>query len=96
MRTRRKQAPYPALELWKRRREHSREFATWRYDALWRAACSEAAAVENTDNPQREQRYQKEAIASLLDVPECNVKLDSVWTRRYVALLTAMKNEQAA
>ncbi len=96
MKCRPKQAPYPALELWQRRGEHPRNFATWRYDALWRAACSEAAAVENTDNPQREQRYQKEAIASLLDVPECKVKLDSAWTRQYVARLTAMKNEKAA
>jgi hypothetical protein len=44
--------PTPALEAWRRRLasgqrgEDLRRSFTWRLDALWRAACAEASALE--------------------------------------------------
>jgi len=46
---------YPALELWRAELargyggQHADRPATWRYDALWRAACWEAAAEAGLD-----------------------------------------------
>ncbi len=83
-------ALYPALETWKRRREHPRKYETWRYDDLWRAACCEAEAIEYAkDHPKRERESQREAIAILLGVPVQNVKLDLEWQRRYLAEIDA-------
>ena len=46
---------YPALTLWREELargyggQHADRPATWRYDALWRAACWEAAAQASRD-----------------------------------------------
>ncbi len=87
---------YPALEAWKRRREHPRKHETWHYDDLWRAACAEAEARENQKNPEREQQCQREAIAILLDEPKQKVKLNSTWARRFVARLSELKDRKSA
>ena len=83
-------ALYPALEMWKRRREHPRKYETWTYDDLWKAACCEAEAAEYAkEHPKRERESQREAIAILLGVPVRNVKLDLEWQRRYLAEIEA-------
>ena len=96
MQSRPKQARYPALELWERRHEHPRKFATWKYDNLWRAACAEAEARENLNNPEHEQHFQREAIALLLGDPVHKVRLNATWTRRYVARLAELARKAAA
>ncbi len=86
---------YPALDAWKRRREHPRKYETWHYDVLWRSACAEAEARENQKNPEREQQCQREAIGILLDEPTYKVKLNSTWARRFVAQLSELKDRKA-
>ena len=92
---REKQTLYPALAAWRRRGEHPRKYSTWTFDPLWAAACAEAEASENQKNPEREQQYQREAIAALLG--EERVKLDTVTVRRYVIRIAELtRNARAA
>ena len=86
---------YPALTAWRCRKEHPRKFGTWTFDDLWRCACAEKEASERQD-PEREQALQREAIAILLDVPVRQVKLNSTWTRRYVARLAEIASKEQA
>ena len=87
--------PYPALAAWRRRNEHPRKFGTWTYDVLWHCACVEMEASEPQD-PEREQALQREAIALLLNVPLRRGKLNSTWTRRYVARLAEIASKERA
>ena len=74
---------YPALAGWRKRVGDSPS-SRWTPDNLWRAAMAEVEARDNKDNPEREQRLQREAIALLLGVPMENVKLDLQWQRKYL------------
>ena len=68
----------------------------WTYDDLWRAAMAEMEASENKDNPEHERHFQREAIALLLGEPVHNVRLNAMWTRRYVARLAELVRKAAA
>ena len=89
-------SPYPALAAWRARNEHSRKFERWRYDNLWRAACTEAEAAECRDNPERERELQREAMALLLGEPLHKVRLTRETMRRYLEALATNKQNGAA
>ena len=65
------QGAYPALDLWRRcLRAHlggqqARDVATWTFDALWRAACAEAWAKDNSGIPALHDAYLKAADQAL-------------------------------
>ena len=92
--SRSKQTLYPALAAWHARNEQRGKYGTWSFDALWRAACAEAEARQNQNNPQREQQYQREAIAALLG--DEKVKLDTVTVRRYLARIKELTRKAKA
>ena len=56
----------------------------------------EMEASENKDNPEHERHFQREAIALLLGEPVHNVRLNAMWTRRYVARLAELVRKAAA
>lgn len=80
---------YPALAGW-RKRVGDTPSSRWTPDNLWRAAMAEAEAQDNKDNPEREQKYQREAIALLLDVPVFKVRLSPEWVWPYMIRLTGL------
>ena len=92
---RHRDARYPALELWWKRVGDTPP-SRWTLDALWRAAMAEFEARDNRDNPQREQQYQREAIAALLGEPLHKVRLTRETMRRYLQALAMYERKGAA
>ena len=85
---------YPALAGW-RKRVGDTPSSRWTLDSLWRAAMAEVDARDNKDNTQREQQYQREAIAALLGEPLRKVRLTRDTMRRYLAALATYEQKVA-
>ena len=86
---------YPALVAW-RKCVGNTPSSRWAFDNLWRAAMAEIDARDNRDNPQREQEYQREAIAVLLGEPLHKVRLTWEMMRRYVKAIATHEQKAAA
>ncbi len=86
---------YPAAVAW-RKRVGDTPSSRWTFDNLWRAAMAEVEASENKDNTQREQQYQREAIAGLLGEPLARVRLTWDTMRRYLAAVATYEQKGAA
>ena len=88
-------ARYPALVAW-RKRVGNTPSSRWAFDNLWRAAMAEIDASDSKDNTQREQQYQREAIAVLLGEPLHKVRLTREMMRRYLKAIAMYERKAAA
>lgn len=86
---------YPALTAWQKRVGDT-PTSRWTFDDLWRAAMAESDAKDSKDNAQREQQYQREAIAVLLGEPVRKVRLTHDTMQRYLAAVATVEREVAA
>ena len=86
---------YPALMAW-RKRVGNTPSSRWAFDNLWRAAMAEIDASDSKDNTQREQQYQREAIAVLLGEPLHRVRLTWKMMRRYLKAIATHEQKAAA
>ena len=85
---------YPALVAWRKR--VGTPSSRWAFDNLWRAAMAEIDASDSKDNTQREQQYQREAIAVLLGEPLHKVRLTREMMRRYLKAIAMYERKAAA
>ncbi len=86
---------YPALVAW-RKRVGDTSPSRWAFDNLWRAAMPEVDASATKDNRQREQQYQREAIAVLLGEPLHKVRLTRETMRHYLKAIAMYERKAAA
>ena len=86
---------YPALTAW-RKRVGDTPWSRWTFDDLWRAAMAEIDASDSKDDTQREQQYQREAMALLLGEPLHKVRLTRDTMRRYLQAIATYKQKAAA
>ena len=66
------------------------------FDNLWRAAMAEIDASDSKNNTQREQQYQREAIAVLLGEPLQKLRLTRETMRRYLKAIAMYERKAAA
>ena len=88
-------AGYPALTAWQKRVGDT-PTSRWTFDDLWRAAMAESDARDSKDDTQREQQYQREAIAVLLGAPVHRVRLTWKTMQRYLAAIATVERKVAA
>ena len=88
-------AGYPALTAW-RKRIGDTPPTRWTFDNLWRAAMAESEAKDSKDNAEREQHYQREAVALLLGEPVQRVRLTHDTMQRYLSAVATAAREVAA